>query len=53
MRRRVFIFHNHRWPRFPEFKIGLEMKSYVGVTDNDWFAFLSQQPEIDEINFWQ
>jgi len=29
------------------------MKGFVGVTDNDWFAFLSQQPEIDEINFWQ
>jgi len=21
-----------------------EMKGFVGVTDNDWFAFLSQQP---------
>lgn len=29
------------------------MKGYVGVTDNDWFNFLSQQPEIDEVNFWQ
>jgi putative restriction endonuclease len=29
------------------------MKGFVGVTDNDWFAFLSQQPEIDEANFWQ
>jgi len=29
------------------------MKGFVGVTDNDWFAFLSQQPEIDEVNFWQ
>ena len=29
------------------------MKGYVGVTDNDWFNFLSQQPEIGEINFWQ
>jgi len=25
----------------------------TGVTDNDWFAFLAQQPEIDEVNFWQ
>ena len=29
------------------------MKEFVGVTDNDWFAFLSQQPGIDEVNFWQ
>jgi len=29
------------------------MKGFVGVTDNDWFAFLSQQPGIDEANFWQ
>jgi hypothetical protein len=21
-----------------------QMKGFVGVTDNDWFAFLSQQP---------
>ena len=29
------------------------MNAFVGVTDNDWFAFLSQQPGIDEVNFWQ
>jgi len=29
------------------------MKGYIGVTDNDWFSFLSKQPEIDEVNFWQ
>jgi putative restriction endonuclease len=29
------------------------MKGFVGVTDNDWFTFLSQQPGIDEVNFWQ
>ena len=29
------------------------MKGFVGVTDNDWFAFLSQQQAIDEVNFWQ
>ena len=29
------------------------MKGFVGVTDNDWFDFLSKQPEIDEVNFWQ
>ena len=29
------------------------MRGYVGVTDNDWFSFLGQQPGIDEVNFWQ
>jgi hypothetical protein len=29
------------------------MKGFVGVTDNDWFAFLSQQPGIDEVKFRQ
>ena len=29
------------------------MKGFVGVTDNDWFAFLSQQPGIEKVNFWQ
>jgi putative restriction endonuclease len=29
------------------------MKGFIGVTDNYWFAFLSQQPGIDEVNFWQ
>jgi len=29
------------------------MKGFVGVRDNDWFSFLSQQPGIDEVNFWQ
>ena len=27
------------------------MKAFADV--NDWFAFLSQQPGIDEVNFWQ
>jgi len=27
------------------------MKGFVGVTDNDWFAFLAQQPGIDELSF--
>jgi len=22
----------------------------TGVTDNDWFAFLAQQPALDEVN---
>jgi len=29
------------------------MKGFVGITDNDWYAFLSQEPGIDEVNFWQ
>ena len=28
------------------------MKLWVGVTDPDWFAFLSRA-EVDEVNFWQ
>ena len=28
------------------------MKYWIGVTDNRWFEFLSNQ-ELDEINFWQ
>jgi len=28
------------------------MKLYVGVTDYDWFALLSQRPDLDEVNFW-
>lgn len=29
------------------------MKLYVGVTDNDWYRFLSRFPDVDEVNFWQ
>ena len=29
------------------------MKAYVAVTDNDWYRFLRQRPELDEVNFWQ
>jgi len=29
------------------------MKAFVGVTDNDWFFFLSGLPGIYEVNFWQ
>ena len=28
------------------------MKLWVGVTDPDWFAFLSRA-DVDEVNFWQ
>lgn len=26
---------------------------YVGITDYDWFKFLSALPEVAEVNFWQ
>jgi hypothetical protein len=29
------------------------MKGFVGVTEKDWFAFLSQQPGIDDVNLRQ
>lgn len=29
------------------------MLAYVGVTDYDWFTFLSGQPELEEVNFWK
>ena len=29
------------------------MKIYVGITDNEWFNYMSRLPEIDEVNFWQ
>ena len=29
------------------------MKAFVGVTDYDWFKFLSSIEGIDEVNFWQ
>jgi len=28
-------------------------KVYVGVTDKNWFEFLSARPELPEVNFWQ
>lgn len=29
------------------------MNAYVGITDYDWFNFLSQRPDLDEVNFWK
>jgi putative restriction endonuclease len=29
------------------------LKAFVGITDYDWFRFLSSQEGIDEVNFWQ
>lgn len=28
-------------------------KAFVGVTDYDWYEFLSSRPELTEVNFWQ
>jgi putative restriction endonuclease len=29
------------------------VKFYVGITDYDWFRFLSSIPDVEEVNFWQ
>jgi len=29
------------------------MRIFVGITDFDWYQFLSAKPELDELNFWQ
>jgi len=29
------------------------MKAFVGVTDFDWYKYLSNIPNLDEVNFWQ
>lgn len=28
-------------------------KGYMGLTDPDWYSFLSAHPRVDEVNFWQ
>jgi putative restriction endonuclease len=28
-------------------------KGYIGLTDPDWYKFLSDHPRVDEVNFWQ
>jgi HNH endonuclease len=28
-------------------------KAFVGVTDHDWYEFLSSRPDLTEVNFWQ
>jgi putative restriction endonuclease len=28
-------------------------KAFVGVTDQDWFEFLSARSDLTEVNFWQ
>ncbi|MBI3609906.1 MAG: HNH endonuclease [Nitrospirae bacterium] len=29
------------------------MKGYIANTDYDWYLFLQQQTDLDEVNFWQ
>ncbi len=29
------------------------MKTYIGITDWDWYRLLRAQPSIEEVNFWQ
>lgn len=29
------------------------VRSYVGVTDDDWYRFLAARPYLNEVNFWQ
>lgn len=29
------------------------MKSYIGITDYDWYRLLADRPDLDEVNFWQ
>lgn len=31
----------------------MKAKVWVAVTDNDWYRFLRQRPDLDEVNFWQ
>jgi putative restriction endonuclease len=28
-------------------------KAFIGVTDQDWYEFLSSRPDLTEVNFWQ
>jgi putative restriction endonuclease len=29
------------------------VRAYVGVTDSEWYRFLRDRPELDEVNFWR
>jgi len=37
--------------QFSKHLVQYEMKAFPGVTDSEWFALLSQQPEIDVVTF--
>jgi putative restriction endonuclease len=32
---------------------GERVRFFVGITDHDWFDFLSRMDGLDEVNFWQ
>ena len=29
------------------------MNAFVATTDRDWFDFLAERGDVDEVNFWQ
>ena len=29
------------------------VRSYVGVTDGEWYRYLAARPELPEVNFWR
>ncbi len=29
------------------------VQGYIGLTDPDWYSYLSAQPRVDKVNFWQ
>ncbi len=29
------------------------VQGYIGLTDPDWYSYLSAQPRVDEVNFWR
>lgn len=29
------------------------MRLWIGITDGEWFRFLRDRPDLDEVNFWQ
>lgn len=29
------------------------MRAYVAITDSDWFSFLRERHDLEEVNFWQ
>jgi putative restriction endonuclease len=31
----------------------LDVRFYIGITDDDWFSYLSGSGTTDEVNFWQ
>ena len=28
-------------------------RAFIGVTDHDWYEYLSSRPALTEVNFWQ